>query len=335
MRKTLIVLLAQSSFWLSVCTGNNSSDLPEETLSSGTDNSIVSSEDDTPDENQKGTLELSFDFIRGSTPASNQYAVWVEDANGTLVKTLYVTDFTALGGYERRKESIPIWVSKEGPAEMSESDIDAISGATPKAGTVTYTWDGTDANGSFVPNGTYTICLEGTMYWTSSVLFSGKFELGGETQNNISFTSTFTEDESTNRDMLSNISASYTAVKSDTEDDEMNSDTTKTNALGGLSPEDALEYMKKTPNLVIVQVNTAQWYIEDGFKGAMWIPHTEIAERYDEIPKGVPVILHCGAGVVSVPAYEALLEKRPDIPELSYIAGRPPIAEYNEWVGNQ
>ena len=116
---------------------------------------------------------------------------------------------------------------------------------------------------------------------------------------------------------------------------EMNPDTTETNVLGGLSPEDALEYMKKTPNLVIVQVNTAEWYIEDGFKDALWIPHTEIAERYDEIPKGVPIILHCGAGVVSVPAYETLVKKRPDIPELSYIAGRPPIAEYNEWLENQ
>lgn len=58
----------------------------------------------------------------------------------------------------------------------------------------------------------------------------------------------------------------------------------------------------------------------------------EMAERYDEIPEGCPVILHCGAGVVSVPAYETLIEKRPDIPELSYIDGAPPIKEYNEWL---
>ena len=32
----------------------------------------------------------------------------------------------------------------------------------------------------------------------------------------------------------------------------------------------------------------------------------------NEIPSGVPVILHCGAGVVSVPAYETLMEKRKD-----------------------
>ena len=52
----------------------------------------------------------------------------------------------------------------------------------------------------------------------------------------------------------------------------------------------------------------------------------------NEIPSGVPVILHCGAGVVSVPAYETLMEKRKDIPQLSYIAGHPPVEEFNKWL---
>ena len=52
----------------------------------------------------------------------------------------------------------------------------------------------------------------------------------------------------------------------------------------------------------------------------------------NEIPPGVPVILHCGAGVVSVPAYETLMEKRKDIPQLSYIAGHPPVDEFNKWL---
>ena len=52
----------------------------------------------------------------------------------------------------------------------------------------------------------------------------------------------------------------------------------------------------------------------------------------NEIPSGVPVILHCGAGVVSVPAYETLMEKRKDIPRLSYIAGHPPVDEFNKWL---
>ena len=101
--------------------------------------------------------------------------------------------------------------------------------------------------------------------------------------------------------------------------------------MGGLTPEAALEYMKSTPNLVIVEVNTDYWKLKTGFIGALHIPHDQMEKRFNEIPRGVPVILHCGAGVVSVPAYETLIKKRPDIPELSYIAGRPPVSEYNEW----
>ena len=110
-----------------------------------------------------------------------------------------------------------------------------------------------------------------------------------------------------------------------------------TNWLGGLTPDEALTYMKEhyDKGLVIVEVNTDYWKLKTGFQGAMHIPHDEMAERYGEIPKGKPVILHCGAGVVSVDAYKTLQEKRKDIPELSYIAGAPPVAEYNTWVNGR
>lgn len=137
---------------------------------------------------------------------------------------------------------------------------------------------------------------------------------------------------------ISDEKSEETDIETKTEGETIMANTTeavRTNLLGGLSPEEALEYMKNTENLVIVEVNTAQWKKETPFTGAMWIPHDEMAERYDEIPEGLPVILHCGAGVVSVPAYETLIEKRPDIPELSYIDGAPPIQEYNEWLEEQ
>ncbi len=129
-----------------------------------------------------------------------------------------------------------------------------------------------------------------------------------------------------------------TAQDAEEEQEEMsmnkNSGAGGTKQLGGISPEDALEYMKKTPDLVIVQVNTAEWKIEPGFSDALWIPHDEMEKRCGEIPEGRPVLLHCGAGVVSVPAYETLLERRPDIPELGYIDGSPHsiIPQYNDWL---
>jgi len=105
----------------------------------------------------------------------------------------------------------------------------------------------------------------------------------------------------------------------------------QTDGNGAISPEDALEYIKNTPNLVIVEVNTDYWKLKNGFPGALHIPHDEMQNRYDEIPRDVPVLLHCGAGVVSVPAYETLRAKRPDIKTLGYIAGKPPVSEFLEW----
>lgn len=76
-------------------------------------------------------------------------------------------------------------------------------------------------------------------------------------------------------------------------------DKTRTHLLGGISPEEALEYMKRTPNLVMVEVNAPEWKRKEGFTGALWIPYTEMPQRHHEIPKGRPVLLHCGGGIVS------------------------------------
>jgi len=109
----------------------------------------------------------------------------------------------------------------------------------------------------------------------------------------------------------------------------------KTKLLGGMKPADALAYMKTKKDLVIVEVNAPEWKISHGFTGALWIPYTEMDKRCNEIPAGRPVMLHCGGGIVSVDAYKILIEKRPDIPELAYIAGAPPISEYNSWLAAQ
>ena len=122
-------------------------------------------------------------------------------------------------------------------------------------------------------------------------------------------------------------------AKSTTEESALPADNTM-NWLGGLPPDEALTYMKEhyAEGLVIVEVNTDYWKLKTGFQGALHIPHDEMTERFAEIPKGKPVILHCGKGIVSVDAYKILQEKRKDIPQLSYIAGAPPVKEFNDWL---
>ena len=78
----------------------------------------------------KERLEISFNFHRGGI-ASSQYAIWIEDGKGKLVRTIYATPFTVKGGYEYREDAIPMWVDKAKPQRMTSTQVDAVTGATP------------------------------------------------------------------------------------------------------------------------------------------------------------------------------------------------------------
>ena len=149
-------------------------------------------------------VTIAYDYARADTAASNQMAAWVEDKDGRLVKNLGATRFTATGGFARRKESLPLWVSKAHPEQWKESDVDAVAQATPPPGHQTITWDGTDETGAPVPDGTYTIWLEGTLYWTSDYRAHATVTVpakGGPRE----VTDEFTEDTAQNRDMITNV----------------------------------------------------------------------------------------------------------------------------------
>lgn len=178
----------------------------------------VSKSDSTTDcpqtsskEQSQGTLTVSLNFTHGNTIASNQYAVWIEDNDGNFVRTLFVTRFTGEGGYKRRADSCPTWVSKAKPQDASEEEVDAVTGATPSNGEHSYTWDGKDPRGNYVANGTYKVFVEGTLYWSSRVLYQGSFNYGGQEQS-FTLNPTFTSDDDTNRNMLTEVAAEYTPM---------------------------------------------------------------------------------------------------------------------------
>ena len=118
-------------------------------------------------------IEITFTYQRGTTIASNQLAVWVEDEEGAVVKTLLVTNFTAgRRGYRNRTMSLPVWVASADPESMTNQEIDVLSAATPRPGELVYVWDFTNETGEKVSEGIYTIHVEGTFYWESDVLYS-------------------------------------------------------------------------------------------------------------------------------------------------------------------
>jgi hypothetical protein len=122
-----------------------------------------------------GTVTINFDFQRLSGPAANQLAVWIEEANGEYLKTLYATRYTVRGGFKKRPDCIPAWVEKSGLAKGAV--LDAVSGATPRTGPLSFTWDLTDESGRPVPHGSYRFIVEGSLRWANRVLYTGEIAI--------------------------------------------------------------------------------------------------------------------------------------------------------------
>lgn len=163
------------------------------------------------------TLEVSFDYQRQAGPGSNQYAVWIENDKGEVVKTLFVTSYTTKGrtrpgeepmrGYVKRPNCVPTWVKAAKAAEKTDQQLDAITGATPQAsGSQTFTWDFTDQQGNAVPKGNYKVIVEATLYQASDILYTGTFSTKDKA-GNIKLTSTLTEPDEKHKDMVTNVKA--------------------------------------------------------------------------------------------------------------------------------
>ena len=162
-------------------------------------------------------VELSFNYQKQSGAGSNQYAVWIENSEGKVVRTLYVSKFTtqgrAMGGQQRRRgytfrpTCVPTWVKNAKAEEMTDEQIDAVTGATPaQSGVQTFTWDFKDADGKAVPAGNYKIFLEATLYFNSIVLYSGSFSTSDKA-GAISLTSKFTEEDEQHKNMITEVKA--------------------------------------------------------------------------------------------------------------------------------
>lgn len=209
MKKHIIVFLSMLCAFLSVgCLGEKSVQ-PQTQNAPGT--SVSESEGPSPATrgNSLGKVEISFPFTKQDGVASNQFAVWIEDDEGNFVKTLYVTDFTARGGYKNRKESIPTWVKKSNAAETPRADLDAVSGATPQTGNLTYTWDCTDQNGNPVSGGNYRFVVEGTLFWESGVLYSGIIAVDENQKSTVAAVAEYSSEDAKNKNMIGAVTAVY------------------------------------------------------------------------------------------------------------------------------
>ena len=184
-------------FLISLCAcadGNGQNETPTPPPTSSAQNEIPSASPDdsfapTPQPSDSadpsapvtpsGEVIVTFDYTKISGSASNQWAIWIEDMDGNYINTVFATKWTAVGGHKTRPDSIAVWVEKSDIASMPDYYVDAISGATPKAGSQSYSWNLKDINGDTVSPGEYKVFVEGTLRWKNYVLYSGVITLDG------------------------------------------------------------------------------------------------------------------------------------------------------------
>ena len=161
-----------------------------------------------------GTVTITYTFARSARTASNQFAIWIEDEKGAFVRTLFVTDFVGRrAGWKARPQATANWVKASDAKNTPQKDIDAVSGATPRNGTFTVTWDLKDRNGKPVAPGIYRYLAEGTIYFENTVMWTGTIRMGGahdSTTATSSYTPAGAEKEGT---LISAVSAVYEPPK--------------------------------------------------------------------------------------------------------------------------
>ena len=157
----------------------------------------------TPDSGN-GTLSIKFNLSRTGKLVSGKFAIWVEDQKGNYINTVYLTQFK--GRNTRQMEMfLPTWANKSQVKNLSQGDVDAITGPTRKGGEIVLTWNCLDKTGNKLQSGKYICKIE-----SNAIVYSGEFEIGGE---NLVITPqpTYTGNDTNKEKFIDNVVITYTS----------------------------------------------------------------------------------------------------------------------------
>ncbi len=123
---------------------------------------------------KKSSLKISFEVNKkeGIQP-SYSTAIWLENQHGEIVKTLYVSEYLSLGGFNDLK-SCPDWSKKSRWAMTPRAEADAVTGATPMIGNRNY--DFAFSKGE-LPPGRYKYFIEVHLLEEFNELYSGEIDV--------------------------------------------------------------------------------------------------------------------------------------------------------------
>jgi hypothetical protein len=162
---------------------------------------------------EKKTVTVSYNLKKINKMGSNQLAIWIEDSSGKIVRNLFVTKFTAKGGYKDRPQALSNWVEKSDWKNASQKEIDALSSATQKPGNQSITWDCLDAKGNAVADGKYYIMFEGNIYMEKRELAKCEIDVGNKDSNSKGIISYDPQDAKKEGILFDNVSVVFKSAK--------------------------------------------------------------------------------------------------------------------------
>jgi hypothetical protein len=125
---------------------------------------------------KKRKFEVRFHLndIQSFAP-SCQMAVWLENIDSSLVKTLFLSEYLSYGGYNER-EICYDWSSKAKWEDVTKEEFDAVTSATPGVGDVVLKLE---CDESLIPEGRYIINVEVHLVNEYNELYSGELVVSG------------------------------------------------------------------------------------------------------------------------------------------------------------
>jgi hypothetical protein len=124
---------------------------------------------------RKFDVTFRLNDIRSFAP-SNQIAIWLEKPDGSLVKTLFLSEYLSYGGYNI-KDVCGDWSSKSNWKEVDVKEFDAVTSATPRVGDVKLKLE---SPAGTIPDGKYQIFIEIHLVDAYNELYSGELDLTGK-----------------------------------------------------------------------------------------------------------------------------------------------------------
>lgn len=132
--------------------------------------------------------------------------------NGSLVRTLFVTKFTATKGWEIRQETLPTWKKKANISVLKKEEVDGITGATPKAQRLIFIWEEKSGDNTFLPSGEYNYFVECNYFWEDTVLYAGRIRVGNKKDMSRAVARYSTE-SAKNYNIIENVAAKFIPLK--------------------------------------------------------------------------------------------------------------------------